>query len=62
MKVMLFQLWVCSNPHDNATHNFFPYSESFTSGLSIEISFVPGLMQGLWLKQSKFFPENGMPV
>ena len=40
LKVLLFQLSGCGNPHDDATPNFISDSSSCTLRLSNELSFV----------------------
>ena len=57
LKVLLFQLSGCGNPHDNATPKVIPDSNSWILGLSNEVSFVSGYYlkggqnsQNVWLK------------
>ena len=44
VKVVLFQLRGRGHPQDDATPNFFAYSERPILGLSNEVSFVPDIL------------------
>ena len=45
VKVVLFQLWGCGHPQDDATPNVFADSKPPILGLLSEVSFVP---ESIW--------------